>query len=91
MRKLNDPENLNTRSELMGKCRHRNKFLLSNVNLKNFTPKEANLNMDITIEENQDWDNENQVPIDHQVAETSTQVPENSRKLRNGKIYPWKT
>ena len=91
MRNINDPENLNSRSELMGKCRHRNKFLLSHVNLKNFVPKETNLNRDSPTEENEDMNNENHLQRNQQADQESTQIPGNSRKLRNGKVYPWKT
>ena len=41
MKRVNDPNNLNERSELMAKCLHRDKFLLSHVNLNGYSPKYA--------------------------------------------------
>ena len=41
MKRVNDPNIPNERSELMAKCLHRDKFLLSHVNLNGYSPKYA--------------------------------------------------
>ena len=87
MRRLNDPNNLNSRTELMGKCRHRNKFLLSHVKINNVNLPDLNLREDSSLNIEEETQNIPEIIIENQ----ATQDPQTTRKLRNGKIYPWKT
>ena len=40
LKRVNDPNNLNNRSEIMAKCRHRRKFLLSNIDTRGHVMRE---------------------------------------------------
>ena len=41
MKRINDPHNVNERSELMAKCLHRERHLLSHVNINGYKPAYA--------------------------------------------------
>ena len=97
LKRIQDPNNINSRSELMAKCRHRNKFLLSNVDTNRYIVPEPDL-----INDNQQILNSSSQPefvtqdmnIDIETLQSSQDHPitneyqetKYTRKLRNGKI-----
>ena len=102
MKRINDPHNVNERSELMEKCLHRESHLWSHVNINGFKPayavnwnstdaslnaKELNRPPEATVLNERDQEDNLNRSMD-MVQPPEEMVPENSQDkvLRNGKI-----